>query len=136
MEYVKCYENIVHLLSVEYQLLAYHKRFVFVHFNLNMWVSTRALKIIFMRVHKQDILSDTHPLTLDLVCSGFYSSLYYTDWIWCGYLDGRQVIDMWTAKPLHIVDLIFFIFFDHRSDLEAERKKHEKKDQEHKERLY
>ena len=43
---------------------------------------------------------------------------------------------MWTTKPPHTVDKISFIFFDPRSDLEAERKKHEKKDQEHKERCY
>lgn len=36
-----------------------------------------------------------------------------------------QVNDMLTTKPLHTVDQMFFTFSNHRSDLEAERKKHD-----------
>ena len=44
----------------------------------------------------QDILSDAHPSSLELGCLGFYSRLYSTDWIWCGYLDG------WMAGQWHV----------------------------------
>ena len=43
---------------------------------------------------------------------------------------------MWTTKPLHTVDLNIIATFDETSDLEAEQKKHEKKDQENKQRCY